>query len=270
MNTPAPLPSPVPPPTPDWRRALGGVWRLTYRRFLAPKQLAILGGMFALLALLVLSALHHNQEFRLKKDFAEWSVQFYLAFVVPVIAFISAGGVVRDDMTPATVDYVLTRPLRRHAFVLYRYLAQTACLQVQCLLALGVLVAVGAYRHVPDLSETVPSLLLAQILAIPAFSALGFAFGAYTSRFLVLGIFYGGIIEVGIGNIPTQLNSLSMSHQVRTIASSVLPFRGKAAQYADSLPSAIGTLLVLTLVFAAIAAVLFSLREAAGTKPKDT
>jgi len=85
----------------------------------------------------------------------------------------------------------------------------------------------------------------------------------------VLGIFYGGIIEVGIGNIPTQLNRLSMTHQVRTIASSVLPLHGKAAQIADSLPTVIGTLVLFSLVFVAIAAALFSLRETAGTKPKD-
>lgn len=269
MNTPPPLPSPIPPPAPDWRRAFGGVWRLTYRRFLAPKPLAVLAGLFALLALLVLSGLRHNQESRLQHDFAEWSVNFYLAFVVPVIAFLSSGGLLQDDLKPATTDYVLTRPLRRHAFVVYRYLSHTVCLQAQCLLALGVLVAVGMYRQVPELSETVPSLLLAQILAIPAFSALGFALSAFTSRFLILGILYGGIIEVGIGNIPTQLNSLSMTHQLRSIASSILPLRGKAAQYVDSLPTAIGTLLLFSLVFLAIAAALFSLRETAGTKPKD-
>jgi len=132
-----------------------------------------------------------------------------------------------------------------------------------------VLVAVGVYRQVPDLSEVVPSLFLAQILAIPAFSALGFAFSAFTSRFLILGIFYGGIIEVGIGNIPTQINSISMLHQVRSIANSVLPLRGKAAQYVDSLPTAIGTLLLFSVVLLTIAAALFSLHETAGTKPKD-
>lgn len=269
MNTPPPLPSPMPPPAPDWRRAFGGVWRLTYRRFLAPKQLAVLAGLLALLALLVASGLHHSDAYRTKKDFAEWSVNFYLAFVVPVIAFLSSGGLVQDDMKPATTDYVLIRPLRRHAFILYRYLSNTACLQLQCLLALGVLVAVGMFRLVPDLSESVPSLLLAQLLAIPAFSAMGFAFSAFTSRFLILGIFYGGIIEVGIGNIPTQLNSLSMMHQVRSIANSILPLRGKAAEYVESLPTALGTLLLASLIFLMIAAALFSLREIAGAKPKD-
>jgi hypothetical protein len=160
--------------------------------------------------------------------------------------------------------------MKRHTFVLSRYFSQLICLQVQYLLALGVLVAVAALRQVPDLSETVPSLLLAQVLAIPAYSAMGFAFGAFTNRFIVIGLIYGGIIELGIGNIPTQINSIAMLHQVRSIANSVLPQRGKAAQYVESLPTAMTTLLVASVIFLAISALLFSTRETVGSKPKDT
>ncbi len=260
MNTPPPLPpvlSPLPAPAPDWRRSLGGVWRLTYRRFLAPAQLGILVGLLSLLALLALAGIRNGNA----EHFAQWSVRFYLAFVVPVIAFLSAAGLVQDDMTPSTADYVFTRPIRRHAFVLQRYLSHTACLQVQCLLALGVLIAVGMFRQVPALASTAPSLLLAQALAVTAFSALGFAFGAFTSRYLILGIFYAGIVEIGIGNIPTQLNRLSMTHQVRTIAS--------ATTEPGRIAGAIFALLMLSLVTIVIAAALFSFRETAGAKPKD-
>jgi ABC-2 type transport system permease protein len=116
---------------------------------------------------------------------------------------------------------------------------------------------------------TSPSLLLAQILAVTAFSALGFAFGAFTSRYLILGLFYAGIIEIGIGNIPTQLNRLSMTHHVRSIASNILQLRPTRLTQFDSLPTSIIALIVFSLVLVAGAAVLFSLRETAGAKPKD-
>jgi ABC-type transport system involved in multi-copper enzyme maturation permease subunit len=265
MITPPPLPEPIPTATPNWQRALSGVWRLTYRRFLAPQQLGILAGLLGLLGLLALAGVHNGNA----EHFAQWSVRFYLTFVVPVIAFLSAAGLIQDDMKPATADYVLTRPVRRHAFVLHRYVAHTTCLQLQCLLALGVLVAVGVFRQVPELASTAPSLLLAQVLGVMAFSALGFAFGAFTSRYLILGIFYAGIIEAGIGNIPTQLNRLSMTHHVRTIASSILHLRNRGMTEADSLPTSIIALLVFSAVLLAVAAVLFALRETAGAKPKD-
>jgi ABC-2 type transport system permease protein len=250
---------------PDWRRALGGVWRLTYGRYLAPANLGILAGLLGLLALLALSGIHNGNA----EHFTEWSVHFYLAFVVPVLAFLTAAGLIQDDLRPATVDYVLTRPVRRPMFVLFRYLSHTACIQVQCLLGLGVLVAVGVFRQVPGLAATAPSLLLAQILAVTAFSALGFALGACTNRYLVLGIFYAGVIEVGVGNIPTQLNRLSMTHHVRTIAGSILHLEGKGSAQLESLPAAIAVLLVFSLALIAVAAGLFSLREAAGARPKD-
>jgi len=264
MNRP-PVTTTLSPATPNWHRALGGVWRLTYRRFLAPTQLGILAGLLGLLALLALSGIHKGNA----EHFARWSVTFYLAFVVPAIAFLSSAGLIQDDMKPATVDYVLTRPVRRSTFVFYRYFSHTACLQVQCLLALSVLIAVGVFRQVPELASAAPSLLVAQILGVMAFSALGFAFGAYTSRYLVLGILYANIIEMGIGNIPTQLNRLSMTHHVRTVAGSILHQHSRLITTADNLPASIISLLVFSIVFIAIAAVLFSLREAAGAKPKD-
>jgi len=251
--------------TPDWRRALGGVWRLTYRRLLAPVNLAILAGLLGLLALLALSGIRNGNA----EHFAQWSVRFYLALVVPVVAFLTAAGLLQDDMKPATVDYALTRPVRRHAFLLYRFLSHTTCLQVQCLLALGVLVVVGVFRDVPGLSSIAPSLLLAQFLAVTAFSALGFAFGAFTSRYLVLGIFYASIVEMGVGNIPTQLNHLSMIHHVRVIAGNVLQLHNNRSLESENLPASIIALLAFPLVFIAVAAALFSFKESIGAKPKD-
>jgi ABC-2 type transport system permease protein len=266
MNTPPPLPDPLPQASPDWRRAFGGVWRLTYPRTLSPGSLGILAGLTGLLALIALSAVRSGNA----EHFAQWSVNFYLMFVVPVVAFLTAAGLVQDDMKPATVDYVLTRPVRRPVFVLYRYLSHTACLQFQCLLTLAVLVAVGVFRQVPGLATAGPSLLLAQVLAVMAFSALGFAFGAYTSRYLVIGIVYANIIEMGVGNIPTQLNRLSMTHHVRTVASELLHQQTGGPAQVDSLFVATGALGLFSLIFVVLAAALFSLREATGAKPKES
>jgi ABC-type transport system involved in multi-copper enzyme maturation permease subunit len=256
----------LPPASPDGWRAFGGVWRLTYPRSLSPASLGILGGLTGLLALIALSAMRSGNA----GHFAQWGVNFYLTFIVPVVAFLTAAGLVREDTKPATVDYVLTRPVRRSAFVLYRYLAHTACLQLQCLFPFAVLVAVGMFRQAPGLATGGTSLLLAQILAVMAFSALGFAFGTYTSRYLVVGIVYANIIEMGIGNIPTQLNRLSMTHHLRTITSGLLhqPIEGRVQS--DSLFTSMSALVLFSAIFVALAAVLFSLREAAGAKPKES
>jgi hypothetical protein len=49
---PPPIPAPFPPATPNWRNALGGVWRLTYPRFFSVKPLVTSGILLAVLWLL--------------------------------------------------------------------------------------------------------------------------------------------------------------------------------------------------------------------------
>jgi hypothetical protein len=141
---------------------------------------------------------------------------------------------------------------------------------LQCLLALAVLVAVGGIRQVPGLATATTSLLLAQVLAVMAFSAFGFACGAYTSRYLIIGIIYANLIEMGIGNIPTQLNRLSMTHHLRTVTSSLLHQQTEGRTPSDSLLTSTGALILFSLIFLALSAALFSLREATGAKPKES
>ena len=153
MNAPPPLPEKPPMPSPSWTRALGGVWRLTYWRALTPGSLGVLAGLLALFALLTVT----NTRVGDQAAFQQWGVRFYLGFAVPVVAFLTTAGLVRDDMTPATVDYVFTRSLRRGTFVLLRFLCHAACLELQCLAALCVFWIIGLVRHVPDAGALVPT-----------------------------------------------------------------------------------------------------------------
>ena len=57
----------------------------------------------------------------------------------PVIAFVAGGGMIREDMKAGTVDYVLTRPVRRPVVVLARFVSQLVCLQVIHLVVLTAL-----------------------------------------------------------------------------------------------------------------------------------
>ena len=129
-----------------------------------------------------------------------WVATFYVCFVVPILSFISAGGVARDDLKADAVDYIFTRPVRRPMFVLFRYVAHVACTQLDFLLALAVVVGVGVSLNVPGMMAAVPALLVAQACAIVAFSAFGFLCGMFTSRYVIVGLLYGSIVEVGIGS----------------------------------------------------------------------
>ncbi|MEO5959744.1 MAG: hypothetical protein ABIZ49_03575, partial [Opitutaceae bacterium] len=151
----------LPPPprvAPNPRHAFGGIFRLTVRRFLTPAHFFTVLAMLA--ALVVFSIPVASSRGEAAREFMPWIVMFYLSILVPVIAFINAGGTIRDDLKPTSVDYVLTRPVARPAFIVFRYLSHVACAQVDFLFGLLVVAGIGIYRGVPEFAAALPSLLL--------------------------------------------------------------------------------------------------------------
>ena len=262
-SSPAPLAAPV---APSLRHAFGGIWRLTFRRFLAPSQWTIPAILLAALTLIAFATVREGSV----PHFFRWTSEFYLTFLVPILAFLSGAGAIRDEMKPATVDYVLTRPVRRPAFVVFKFLSHLVCLQVGFLLALGVLIAVGLYRHIPSLIATLPWLVLGQTVAVTAFAAFGLLCGTLTSRYLVVGLVYGGIVEAAIGRVPTQLNHLSMTHQLRALFEQVLPGMNPTLPPEQGPLAIVGLLLVFSAVMLAAAASYFAFLELAGARTNET
>ncbi len=257
MNAPPPLiapRTPLVPVAPNLRHAFGGIWRLTLRRFLLPSRwLTLLIGL-AVLALLAFAASRTGGG---SDNYAGWVGNFFVTFLVPALAFVVAAGAMRDEMKPGTVDYVLTRPVPRPAFVVFKFVAHTLCEQIDFVIALVVVLAIGTARGVPDLGAAWPKLLLGQVLLVTAASAFGFLAGILTSRYVVIGIAYAGVIEVGLGQIPTQLSRLSLTRQIRDLLE---PAAGAAGSVAAAFGT-VGLILIFTCAALAAAAVLFNLRE---------
>jgi ABC-2 type transport system permease protein len=248
---------------PNQRHAFGGVWRLTFRRWLSLNQLLTTAGMLALLGLVARSSITRGDA----AEYFEWTGNFFLGVVVPILAFLSGAGAMRDDLKAGSVDYLFTRPVRRPAFIVFRYLSHLACTQITYLLAFGVLVAVGVFRQVPNLTAGLPLLLLAQVITIAAFVALGFCCAVLVSRYLIIGLLYAGVVEAGVGQIPTQLSGLSMTRQVRELLEPLMTSASEAT-LAGAFTTTI-SLLVFSSVFIAVAALVFSIREFSGTPARD-
>lgn len=261
MN-PAPVFSP-PRVTTHLAHAWGGVWRLTFRRFLMPGHWLTLGIGLAVLTMLFAGGPRGGGPSR----FLDWTISFYLTFLVPALAFMSAGGAMRDEMKSGTVDYVLTRPVPRPAFVVFKYLAHTLCTQIDFLFAFGVAAVFSVIHGVPGFTAMAPKLLVCQALLVAGFSGLGFLCGTISSRYVVFGLAYAGLIEGGVGQIPTQLSRLSMTHQVRDL---LQPLWKETVDLA-TLPGWFGTTTILLgfcAVTVAAAATIFSVRELSG--PADS
>ena len=257
--TPPLFPPPVAPVAPNSRHAFGGIWRLTARRFLGPRQLLPLPFVLAILAVLGAAIVHEGKS----GPYFSWASGFYLTFLMPVLAFISGGGAIRDDLRSGSVDYVLTRPVSRPAFLVFKFMAHLACIQVISLGGLAVVIGVGYFRQIPGVWSFLPWLLLGQAITITAFAALGFLSGVLTSRFVIIGLFYGAIIEAGLGNIPVQINKLAMTHQVKAMLPQLAPVPEQGAWIT------IAILLAYAAVMLAVAATVFSFQQLAGARPTE-
>ena len=247
-------------------RALGGLWFLQSRMFLNARYWLRTLGLLALLA--VLAAYTTDPS-----NFCDWLSGFYLQCLVPAAAFMLTAGAIRDDLQPGVGDYLFTRPIRRPVYLGLRYLTKTAALQIEFLLALGTLTAVGIYKDAPAMLPLLPSLLVAQVLMLGVFGAFGLLAAILTRRYALLGLAYGALVEAGLGSVPTTLNQLSMTHQITRILAPSLadPRAGNALAFFASSPewAAFGIVATATFGALALAAVVFSRQERSGGAPEN-
>jgi ABC-type transport system involved in multi-copper enzyme maturation permease subunit len=188
-------------------------------------------------------------------------IDLYFFVIVPLQCVKASGGVIRDELQADTLGFLVTRPVSRARLLVLKYLTQTAWLQLVLLLQTLLLFAVGHLRHVPALLSLLPLFLAAQFLAVLAWGALGVFLGQVAKRYMGVALIYGFIVELGIGSIPTNINTLSVMRHLKTLLSHNPTLQGLYEWTATGLPLAIGALALATVLFVALAALLFTFRE---------
>ena len=233
--------------TPRLGAAFQGVVRLMWAQQFTMRAMLPLAagvGVLALMAYLI------N-----RSEVGSWVEEFILMTVLPILAFETGARAVREDLKPGAVDYLITRPIPRWAYVVFKYVAQLSVTLVKSTIGLAVMVALLKGLGVEI--DSVGLWFLGLGGGIGAFMALGFLMGAVTSRYLILGLLYAGLIEGAVGNIPIQLNKLSILRHLRDL----LWGAGEI-----STVSTIGFLALIAGVLVAAAAGLFSTKEFIGEK----
>lgn len=238
--------------------ALGGLLRLAWAQ-----QLTLRKGLTALAILAGLGGLTYLMATNVDVEaWDDWIANAFLSAIVPVMAFMAGAGAVRDDLKPGAVDYMMTRPLPRWAYVIFKYISHATVAVTAGLLALALMLVIGAAVDVAWMP--VGRLVAALVGGVLAFLGLGFMCGALTSRYMIFGLLYAGLVEAAVGNIPIQLNQLSILRHLRVI----LHAGGDVEVGAGPLGSA-GWLAVITLVLLGVAALVFATKEFIGEKGGD-
>lgn len=248
------------------KHAALGILVLTLRRHFRRGHAVAVAVLLAVFALILLSFLHSGNG---AARYLAFNVSFYFTFLLPLLAFVGGGGAWRDEMKPEAADFFLLRGVPKPLYLALRYAAHVICAEIDFLLALALVASLGAIRHVPGLGPAVPVMLLAQCLGVAAYSAFGFLCAALTSRWVIVGLAYGALVEVGLGSLPLAINKLAMSHQVRVLLHSLLAGPGPGPATAafsggGRLWVSTGYLLLSAVVFTALAAARFSRQELLG------
>jgi hypothetical protein len=190
-----------------------------------------------------------------------WLIDFYFFVMLPLNCVRACGALIRDELQTDTLGFLTTRPLSRARLLLAKYLSQTVWLQVFLLLETALLFSTGWLRQIPAVAGLLPLFLFAQFLSVFAWSALGTLLGLLTNRYMGFAIVYGLIVEMGIGRIPTNINTLSLMRHLKVLLANNATLQGIYDWSSKGVPLAVGALLFATALFLTISAIVFTVRE---------
>jgi len=193
--------------------------------------------------------------------FYHWLIDFYFFMILPLNCVRVCGGLIRDELQADTLGFLTTRPLSRAKLLVLKYFSQTAWLQALVFLEALLLFAAGYLRQIPSLGVLLPLFLAAQFVAVLAWSALGTFFGQVTKRYMALALIYGFVVELGIGNIPTNINTLSLMRHFKTLLAQNSALQNTYQWIGPGVPLSLTALALATALFLSLAALLFTVKE---------
>ena len=249
--------APAQPNQPNWPWALRGLWALTWKSQVSWRRLPIIAAIVAALPALTYATLRDGQT----EAYFHWVVDFYLFLLLPLYCLSICGALIRDELQGNTLGFLTTRPLSRARMFLLKYCCHTCWLQLLAFMIGVLLLVAGWARGIEKIAAFAPVLLGLQVLAVFAYGALSAFLGLVNQRYMVLGILYGLIVELGIGQIPTNINNLSLARHGRTILANHEPLKQLHDWSSENTLWSVGLMVLAALVFLAAGALLFTFRE---------
>jgi ABC-type transport system involved in multi-copper enzyme maturation permease subunit len=179
---------------------------------------------------------------------------FFLRFIVPVLGVFYGTSLMADEVEDRTITYLFTRPIRRGAVLVGKYLAYVACTTLVVLpsvvLVYFLLVPLGQVARTFTAFATDLGLLG---LGLAAYGALFALVGAALKRPLVSGlVFVFGWEQIAL-LVPGYVKRFTVAHYVQGLVPHAMPSEGVAAVLQSVLrdnPPALVCILALVVIVA--------------------
>jgi ABC-type transport system involved in multi-copper enzyme maturation permease subunit len=193
----------------------------------------------------------------------------FLRFIVPVLGVFYGTSLVADEVEDKTITYLFTRPLRRGAVLLGKYLAYLACTTLVVLPS--VMIVYFMLVPISDVARSFPALmtdlgLLA--LGIATYGALFTMIGAWLKRPLVVGLVYVFGWEQFAMLMPGYLRRFTVAYYLQALVPHAMPADEGISSLLRSIltetpstPLSLFVLLTITLVSLALAMRIIERRE---------
>jgi ABC-type transport system involved in multi-copper enzyme maturation permease subunit len=149
----------------------------------------------------------------------------YIRFVVPVLGVFYGTSLIADEVDDKTITYLFTRPIRRSAVLLGKYLAYLAC-TVLLVLPSVVLVYFFIVPLTGGIGESFPALIedLGMLaIGLVAYGALFAWVGARLKRPLIIGLVFIFGWEPGVLLFPGYLKRLTVAYYVQALVPHAMP-----------------------------------------------
>jgi ABC-2 type transport system permease protein len=254
-------------------RALAALLVLSLRQQVRGWRLIVLGLLFLIPGGLVVM-LKLVTPARAMPSAEEMTMAFVYMFIphalAPLAALLCAAGVVRDEVEEQTLTYLLLRPLPRSALYAIKLLASMiVTIVLTIFFSVATLVLIDRLLGKPGGAPvTQQAMGLAMILAVTqtAYCGLFGIMGLLMRRSLVIGVAYIIVFEGALATFNTLARKLTVMYYFRVLALHWLkPANARIWEIkladAPTARSCVLTLLIAALVFAAIGALVLSVRE---------
>ncbi len=244
---------------PTFHGALAGVWLLTWRPRLTWRHSA--GLLATILAMPLLASLGWFAHEEQVSQFTHWVIFFYLQLALPLYCLAVLGDLIRGELQTNTLVFLATRPLSRARLFLIKFVCELVWVQCLAATSTGLLLGIALALGVNELASAAAKIFAIQIVAVAAYGALSALLGMLHRRFLIVGAIYGLVVEIGIGQIPTNINNLSINRHLRTLMANASGFQKWHGWSSEGTFTSVLILAAAVVILTGLAALLFTWRE---------